>query len=52
VEIEDNETACGTMIHPFIDCMLRFRELGIGADDISGHRKVNRSAIEMWDLAA
>lgn len=26
--------ACGTMIHPFIDCMLRLRETGIGADSI------------------
>ncbi|MDQ0323051.1 2-methylcitrate dehydratase PrpD [Pararhizobium capsulatum DSM 1112] len=26
--------ACGTMIHPFIDCMLRLRETGIDADSI------------------
>lgn len=26
--------ACGTMIHPYIDCMLRLRESGVVADDI------------------
>jgi len=26
--------ACGTMIHPFIDCMIRFRAEGIPADEI------------------
>lgn len=26
--------ACGTMIHPYIDCMLRLRESGVQADDI------------------
>lgn len=25
---------CGTMIHPYIDCMLRLRERGVDADDI------------------
>nr|WP_298687849.1 MmgE/PrpD family protein [uncultured Dongia sp.] len=26
--------ACGTMIHPFIDCMIRLAQQGISADDI------------------
>lgn len=26
--------ACGTMIHPYIDCMIRLAETGIDADDI------------------
>ncbi|MBB3458778.1 2-methylcitrate dehydratase PrpD [Rhizobium sp. BK313] len=26
--------ACGTMIHPFIDCMLRLRQTGLKAEDI------------------
>jgi 2-methylcitrate dehydratase PrpD len=27
--------ACGTMIHPFIDCMIRLAESGVAADDIA-----------------
>jgi 2-methylcitrate dehydratase PrpD len=26
--------ACGTMIHPYIDCMIRLAEQGVAADDI------------------
>jgi len=27
--------ACGTMIHPYIDCMIRLAEQGVAADDIA-----------------
>ncbi len=27
--------ACGTMIHPYIDCMIRLAESGVAADDIA-----------------
>ena len=46
--------ACGTMIHPFIDCILRLRESGINAEDIvsirceTGAGLVNR----LWEPLA
>ncbi|MBI2255524.1 MAG: MmgE/PrpD family protein [Proteobacteria bacterium] len=35
VDIAFKPYACGTMIHPYIDCMIRLAQSGIAADDIA-----------------
>lgn len=46
--------ACGTMIHPFIDCMLRLAASGVAADDIVAIRSETGAGLvdRLWEPLA